>query len=105
MIPRFESWITALADAKSLSVSQTHMLRRLFSGERNTRRVPSGEIAAPLIFGLSKKILRGIVGGLLVVCATKEWSANRAQINSSKIEMILIQFTYLVEVLVSRLRD
>ena len=71
-------------------MSQTQMLRRLFSGERKARRLPSGEISAPLIFGLSKKSLRGIAGGLLAVCATKEWSADKAQINNSKIKMIFI---------------
>jgi hypothetical protein len=105
MIPRFVSWVTAFADAKSLPVSQTHMLRRLFSGERKARRFPSGEIAAPLIFGLSKKSLRGISRDLSVVCATKEYPANKPQINSSKIETVLISLQILVEVLVGRLRD
>jgi hypothetical protein len=30
---------------------------------------------------------------LLVVCAIKEWPAHKLQIDSSKIEMVLIQFT------------
>jgi hypothetical protein len=41
---------------------------------------------------LSKKSLRGIAGGLLVVCAIKKWPAHKLQINGSKIEIVLIQF-------------
>src|SRR6478736_3136249 len=92
MIPRSISWVTAFADAKSDPVSQTHMLRRLFSGERKARRFPSGEIAASLIFGLSKKSFRGISGGLLVPSAIKNWPAHKPQVTSCKIAIVLIQF-------------
>ena len=50
------------AFAKSSPTSQTKTLSRSCSGARKASRLPSGEISAPLIFGLSKKSAIGIFG-------------------------------------------
>ena len=58
MIPRCVSWVIAFAEFRPIATSQTQTFRRVASGARKARRLPSGEIAALLIFGLSKKSLR-----------------------------------------------
>jgi hypothetical protein len=94
MIPRFASWVTAFADAKSLSfpVKETRDVFR-----------PARLRAADL--WIVEEILERYCRRLACCLCDQGVAANKPQINSSKIEMILIQFTYLVEVLVSRLRD
>jgi hypothetical protein len=54
--------VIALAESKLLATSPTQTFMRLPSGARKASCLPSGEIAALLIFGLSKKSLSGMRG-------------------------------------------
>ena len=82
-IGRLVSAVIGFAPPNASSVFLTQMLRVLFSGLRNARYFPSGEICAPENYGSPKNNSRSMIGGCCACAASGRMNDSALRVQTS----------------------